>query len=191
MLGLWRLARGGLGSAANQYNEQLLFMPLRTATMAVVACGWEFIVEMTRSNESVRALLLILPQILLLLVVVSQFFPALQPRNRKQVIISVQVLIPMVIVAVIHSSFRLGISLCCCSRSLCPSTFPTGQAPDTSACGLVVNNCYMAFISKIVHFYGTASLLSPLATTILVTLLCATRQTSGRKHCLAFLAKMH
>ncbi|KAG4054453.1 hypothetical protein PC123_g10420 [Phytophthora cactorum] len=84
MLGLWRLARGGLGSAANQYNEQLLFMPLRTATMAVVACGWEFIVEMTRSNESVRALLLILPQILLLLVVVSQFFPALQPRNRKQ-----------------------------------------------------------------------------------------------------------
>ncbi|KAG4036411.1 hypothetical protein PC123_g28019, partial [Phytophthora cactorum] len=59
-------------------------MPLRTVSSAVVACGWKFIAEMTRSNESVRALLLILPQILLLLVVVSQFFPALQPRNRKQ-----------------------------------------------------------------------------------------------------------
>ncbi|KAG2772403.1 hypothetical protein Pcac1_g16867 [Phytophthora cactorum] len=97
----------------------------------------------------------------------------------------------MVIVAVIHSSFRLGISLCCCSRSLCPSTFPTGQAPDTSACGLVVNNCYMAFISKIVHFYGTASLLSPLATIILATLLRASRLISGRVHCQTFLLKTH
>ncbi|KAG2840040.1 hypothetical protein PC112_g3861 [Phytophthora cactorum] len=129
--------------------------------------------------------------LVLLVIVVSQLFPAVKLRIRKQVITSVQVLIPMVIVAVIHSSFRLGISLCCCSRSLCPSTFPTGQAPDTSACGLVVNNCYMAFISKIVHFYGTASLLSPLATIILATLLRASRLISGRVHCQTFLLKTH
>ncbi|ETP31276.1 hypothetical protein F442_19843 [Phytophthora nicotianae P10297] len=176
MLKLLCLTTGGHGSAATQYNEQ----------MAVVACGWEFIAAMTRSSDAARAFLLILPQLLLLFMVVSLEFKL---RNHKQTIVVLVVMTSMVIGAVVYSSFRLGISLCCCSRSLCPITFPAGLTPSTSACGLVVNNCYMAFIRKIVHFYGTTSLLFPLASTIFATLRCASRQSSGRTLCQAFLEK--
>ncbi|KAK1930048.1 hypothetical protein P3T76_014545 [Phytophthora citrophthora] len=70
-----------------------------------------------------------------------------------------------------------------------PVMFPSGLEPDPVACGLVVKNCYMAFIRKIVHFYGTASLIPALTGVIFTVLAQSPRQTAGRKHCLDFLAK--
>ncbi|KAF4037461.1 hypothetical protein GN244_ATG10504 [Phytophthora infestans] len=187
MLTLLRLTSVDLGSAATQYNEQLL-VPSRTVAMAVVACGWEFIAETTRSTDVVRILLLIVPQLLLLVMVASQFLPVFKLHTRNQIIVVSVVITPMVAAAVIYSSFRLGIGLCCCSRMLCPATAP---APNASACGLVVNNCYMAFIRKIAHFYGAASLLPALASVIFATLRCTSRQAASRTHCQAILRKTH
>ncbi|KAL7994824.1 hypothetical protein Plhal703r1_c50g0154541 [Plasmopara halstedii] len=158
--------------------------------IAVVVCAWEFVAEMTRSKGGgVHTFMLLFPHIALFLILIAQVFSIVKLSFRTQIIIITTTIVPMTFYAMIHSSFRLGVSLCCCSRSLCPATSLSNSIPDASACGLILNNCYMAFIRKIIHFCGTASLQSPLVTILFETLLRSTRQTVGRRHCQTFLGK--
>ncbi|CAH0481125.1 unnamed protein product [Peronospora belbahrii] len=191
MFGLWRVARPGMGIARIQCTHDVLSMPFRTAVVAVVASGWDFVAQVTHSSDFVRALLLILPQLALLAIIGIQFFSAvdLRIRRRAHIIISLSLLVPVLSVATVHSGFRMGISLCCCCRSFCPITFTANSNPDSAACGLVVTNCYMAFIRKMVHFYGITSSLSVLAAATFDMIMCTNHQTSARTTCSQFLSK--
>ncbi|KAH7480053.1 hypothetical protein PRNP1_008081 [Phytophthora ramorum] len=188
MLERWRMARAGEANASTQYTLQLCSVPFRTTMLGVAVCGWEFITEITRTDATGRTVLLILPQLGLLVIIVSQFF-CFTRRLHRIVVLSITVLTPAFVIAFAHSGFRMGLGLCCCSRSFCPIMYSADLTPDTEACGLVLNNCYMAFIRKIFHFYGTASLLAPLATAMFTELSNVTHQSSERMHCHAFMSK--
>ncbi|TDH67311.1 hypothetical protein CCR75_001960 [Bremia lactucae] len=180
-----RSSKDGHQSAETQHDKQLLFVQFRATSIAVILCAWDFFADISSSNSAGGALLLIIPQLTLFLVLVSSFFSAYKLSSLKHIFAAAVTIATVSFLATIHSSFRLGISFCCCSRSFCPIT---GLTADSNACGIVVNNCYMAFIRKIAHFYGTVSLQAPLITIILAALSIITRQMSGRKHCDAFMA---
>ncbi|KAE8960256.1 hypothetical protein PF005_g28169 [Phytophthora fragariae] len=172
-------------NASVQRTRQLIAGSLRAALISVGACGWEIVSETGHGSTIGRDLVLVLPQLALLLLMILNFFPRCQQQIYRWVVVATIALIPAVIVAVIHSGFRMGVGLCCCSHSFCPAT----SSAEVAACGLVLDDCYMAFIRKIAHFYGTASLLAPLTTIVFEVLSRGTSHRIGQSHCHHFLAK--
>jgi hypothetical protein len=61
-----------------------IVLTLSWCQVAVAICGWEFVAEATRTDFW-RAMLLVLPQILLLAIIVTQFFPVLTLRMLRLV----------------------------------------------------------------------------------------------------------
>uniref|UniRef100_A0AAV1VBM0 Uncharacterized protein n=1 Tax=Peronospora matthiolae TaxID=2874970 RepID=A0AAV1VBM0_9STRA len=176
MSSAWRVARAGIRKARIQHSQVLLLIPWQ---MSLLACGWEFVAEVSRTGDIAGPLQLILPQLALLAVIGIQFFPAVDVRYRKYIDGMVMLLVPLFGVTIVHSCFRMGISLCCCCRSLCPVANSAEVKPDTTACGLVVSNCYMAFIRKVAHFYGIVSSMETLAATMVGRLAITSRQSSA------------
>ncbi|KAE8964455.1 hypothetical protein PF010_g8257 [Phytophthora fragariae] len=162
--------------ASVQRTRQLMLGPLRTA----------LIVSETGHGSTIgRGLVLVLPQLALLLLMIVNISARLQHQMHRWVVAATIALIPALVVTITHSGFRLGIGLCCCSRSFCPATSPA----EVASCGLIMDDCYMAFIRKIAHFYGTASLLGPLTFIVFEMLSRGTRQRIGQSHCHHFFAK--
>ncbi|CAI5725273.1 unnamed protein product [Peronospora effusa] len=191
MFGRWRMVRPGMGKARTQYNHDFLLVYFKTAMVAVLTSGWDFVAEISHSSDFAKALGLILPQLALLAIIGIQYVSVVDRRicRRTHIMVVLVLLVLVILIAAVSSGFRMGISLCCCSRSFCPTTFSTKLEPDHTACGLVVINCYMAFIRKIAHFYGISSSVSILAAISFDILINTTRQMSARTSCLNFLAK--
>ncbi|KAE9140890.1 hypothetical protein PF001_g13644 [Phytophthora fragariae] len=108
----------------------------RAALISVGACGWDIVSETGHDSIIGRDLVLVLPQLALLLLMILNFFPRFQQQIYRWVVVATIALIPAVIVAVIHSDFRMGVGLCCCSRSFCPAT----SSAEVTACGLVLDD---------------------------------------------------
>ena len=105
-----RVARPRMGKARTQYNHELLLGYVRTAMVnsysscgdactmaawsfklsrchaqvAVAASGWEFVAEITHSSDLARAVLLLVPQLVLLVLLGLRFGSVRDLRIRKR-----------------------------------------------------------------------------------------------------------
>ncbi|KAE9064355.1 hypothetical protein PF002_g28770 [Phytophthora fragariae] len=155
-------------NASVQRTRQLIAGSLRAALISVGACGWEIVSETGHGSTIGRDLVLVLPQLALLLLMILNFFPRCQQQIYRWLSIPASVW---------------------ASDSVAAVTLSATSSAEVAACGLVLDDCYMAFIRKIAHFYGTASLLAPLTTIVFEVLSRGTSHRIGQSHCHHFLAK--